>query len=67
MCSEENETKTRQACSDPKDFAAIAAMMERCCKGKTVTFDCSTIIEAIKKGCSCGTDSEDTKKDSCCS
>ena len=66
MSSEKRETTTRKACSDVKDFTAIAAMMERCCEGKTVTFDCSTSIEAMKKGCSCNTAAEESKKDSCC-
>lgn len=67
MSSETNEKKENAACCDPKEFQGMFEMMEKYCAGKTVTLDCSTIIEAVKKGCSCGPATEETKKESCCS
>jgi hypothetical protein len=50
MCAETKESKKTGACCNPKGFKEMFEMMGKCCAGEKNTFDCSAMMESIKKG-----------------
>lgn len=58
MCEERKEGNETTACCAPKDFQEMFKMMQRCCAGKKITIDCSSMMEMMRKGGCCSGDIE---------
>jgi hypothetical protein len=63
MCAETRESKKPSSGCDPKGFQGMFEVMSKCCSGEKNTIDCSTMMEAMKKGGCCASKTEETKSD----
>ncbi len=65
MCSEESkEKKDEEACCNPEHYQSMFGMMNKCFKGEG-SFDCSTIMKAMKNQSCCASKEKDTKSGCC--
>lgn len=61
MSSESNRKKENAACCDPGDFRGMSEMMGKCFSGENTSFNCSAIMESMKKKGCCASKTEKTE------